>query len=50
MSTPRPHELGMYFASKDLAAAGLPLPERVVTAGSDLKKIACSGLGEAAAC
>lgn len=48
MSTPRPHELGMYFASKDLSENGTPLPQRIVTAGSEIKKIACSGLNDPA--
>ncbi len=48
MSTPRPHELGMYFASKDLSENGTPLPQRIVTAGSAIKKIACSGLNDPA--
>lgn len=30
MATPRPHELKLYFASKDLAADGDPLPVRTV--------------------
>ncbi len=49
MSTPRPHELGIYFASRDLETDGAQLPQRVVTAGGELKKIACASLGDPAA-
>jgi len=48
MSTPRPHEFKLYFASKDLPNNGDPLPARTVTTAGDARTFTASALTQTA--